>query len=167
MNWIERKKKLITFLNENDIGEINKEQKIKMRKFIKFILFIKFYNDMILHRKLKSITEKFMKSDNMPLFPGFDFKQCFESLIFFLENNCKKVEIQNVLKDVFKTFKEKVVEKDKNENIDEIISVNDQGIKFLITKRDIEEIQQHLMAIKLDGIFDFVDSCNKNTWEPN
>ena len=60
LNWIERKKKLITFLNENDIGEINKEQKIKMRKFIKFILFIKFYNDMILHRNLKSITEKFM-----------------------------------------------------------------------------------------------------------
>lgn len=169
LDWIGRKDELMAFLNEKDIGDIagqNKVQKDKMRKFIKFILFMKFYNDMILHRKLKSITEKFLKSNNMPLFPGFDFNQCFESLKFFLENSSQKIEIQNVLKDVLKTFNETVVGKHRNENIDEIISVNG-GIKFLINKTDIEEMQKHLISIKLDGMFDFVDSCNNNNWSQN
>lgn len=102
----------------------------------------------------------------LPLLPNFDFNQCFDSLQYFIENNVKNEKINTAMKFVY----ENIYENDKNlgsikDDNHEIIDKDENGLYIKIKKEDILEVRNYFTSIKMEDNADFVDLCNKKTWD--
>ena len=56
------------------------------------------------------------------------------------------------------------LEKIKDEN-HEIIENNENGVYIKIKKGDIIEVRNYFKSIKMEKEDDFIDLCNKKTWD--
>ena len=56
------------------------------------------------------------------------------------------------------------LEKIKDEN-HEIIEKNENGVYIKIKKEDIIEVRNYFKSIKMENEDDFIDLCNKKTWD--
>ena len=56
------------------------------------------------------------------------------------------------------------LEKIKDEN-HEIIENNENGVYIKIKKEDIIEVRNYFKGIKMKNEDDFIDLCNKKTWD--
>ena len=97
----------------------------------------------------------------LPLLPNFDFEQVFDSLVYFIENNTKNIQIKTALKFIYdnkyKRDNELGIIMDVNQ---EVIQNDEDGIKFKIKKEDIMEVKEYFKGVKV-GNDEFVDLYNK------
>ena len=159
----EKKKEMIN----NGSKSIDENMKKKITNYFRFHYFVYLTINKIIHRNFtesqKEILEEQKDNDLLPLLPNFDFDQCFNSLEYFIDNNAK---IKKAMKYVYENIyiNDDNLEKIKDEN-HEIIENNENGVYIKIKKEDIIEIRNYFKSIKMENEDDFIDLCNKKTWD--
>ena len=144
--------------------------KKKITNYFRFHYFIYLTTNKIIHRNFtesqKEILEEQKDNDLLPLLPNFDFEQCFNSLEYFIDNNAKNEQIKKAMKYVYENIyvNDNNLEKIKDEN-HEIIENNENGVYIKIKKEDIIEVRNYFKSIKMENEDDFIDLCNKKTWD--
>ena len=149
---------------------IDENMKKKITNYFRFHYFVNLTANKIVHRNFdeyqKKILEELNNDGMLSLLPNFDFNQTFDSLEYFIENNAKNNKINTAMKYVY----ENIYEKDNNlgtikDDKHEIIDNNENGIYFKIKKDDISDVRNYFKNIKMQNNDDFVDLCNKKTWD--
>ena len=162
-------KNKIEQLIKRGIKNIPEDLKPTMAKYFKFHFFLNKVSNKIVHRNFNEEEQKKLKEKKeenlLPLIPGFEFKDCFETLEFFAENGVKNVQLQEAMKMVYES---KYINDDKLGSIRDLkkeVILQDKGcIKFLISKKEIEEIKKYFTNIKI-GEKTFIESCNDKLWD--
>ena len=163
------KEKEKEMINNGSIS-IDENMKKKITNYFRFHYFVNLTTNKIIHRNFtesqKQILEEQKDNDLLPLLPNFDFEQCFNSLEYFIDNNAKNEQIKKAMKYVYENIyvNDNNLEKIKDEN-HEIIENNENGIYIKIKKEDIEEVRNYFKGIKMKNEGDFIDLCNKKTWD--
>ena len=163
------KEKEKEMINNGSIS-IDENMKKKITNYFRFHYFVNLTTNKIIHRNFtesqKKILEEQKDNDLLPLLPNFDFDQCFNSLEYFIDNNAKNEQIKKAMKYVYENIyvNDNNLEKIKDEN-HEIIENNENGIYIKIKKEDIEEVRNYFKGIKMKNEGDFIDLCNKKTWD--
>ena len=162
----EKEKEMIN----NGSKSIDENMKKKITNYFRFHYFVNLTTNKIIHRNFtesqKKILEEQKDNDLLPLLPNFDFDQCFNSLEYFIDNNAKNEQIKKAMKYVYENIyiNDDNLEKIKDEN-HEIIENNENGVYIKIKKEDIIEIRNYFKSIKMENEDDFIDLCNKKTWD--
>ena len=162
----EKEKEMIN----NGSKSIDENMKKKISNYFRFHYFVNLTTNKIIHRNFtesqKEILEEQKDNDLLPLLPNFDFDQCFNSLEYFIDNNAKNEQIKKEMKYVYENIyiNDDNLEKIKDEN-HEIIENNENGVYIKIKKEDIIEIRNYFKIIKMENEDDFIDLCNKKTWD--
>ena len=163
------KEKEKEMINNGSIS-IDENMKKKITNYFCFHYFVNLTTNKIIHRNFtesqKKILEEQKDNDLLPLLPNFDFDQCFNSLEYFIDNNAKNEQIKKAMKYVYENIyvNDNNLEKIKDEN-HEIIENNENGIYIKIKKGDIKEVRNYFKGIKMKNEDDFIDLCNKKTWD--
>ena len=150
---------------ENGAVPIPEDKKKKLVNYFRFHDFVSFVINQIIHRNFqetqKKILEEQKNDDLLPLLPNFDFEQVFDSLVYFIENNTKNIQIKTALKFIYdnkyKLDNELGIIMDVNQ---EVIQNDEDGIKIKIKKEDIMEIKEYFKGVKVRND-EFVDLYNK------
>lgn len=149
---------------------IDENLKKKLTNYFRFHYFVTLATNKIIHRNFSELEKNILEQQNndgmLSLLPNFDFKQTFDSLEYFIENNAKNNKINTAMKYVY----ENIYEKDNNlgtikDDNHEIIDKNENGIYFKITKDDISNVRNYFESIKMENNDNFIDLCNKKTWD--
>ena len=156
------------FNKGGDIRYTPEQQKI-LRKFFRVIFFINKANNRILHNNLSSAVkeaiEKKKENDLLSLLPPNNYAQLFETLKNYLDLNLKNEQFQEALRYVYENA---YIHDDKieiiRENDSEAIKKENDSIKFLITKDEIDEAKKLFDVIKI-GKETFEQVCNAKTYE--
>lgn len=162
----EKEKEMIN----NGSKSIDENMKKKISNYFRFHYFVNLTTNKIIHRNFtesqKKILEEQKDNDLLPLLPNFDFDQCFNSLEYFIDNNAKNEQIKKAMKYVYENIyvNDNNLEKIKDEN-HEIIENNENGVYIKIKKEDIIEVRNYFKSIKMENEDDFIDLCNKKTWD--
>lgn len=162
----EKEKEMIN----NGSKSIDENMKKKISNYFRFHYFVNLTTNKIIHRNFtesqKKILEEQKDNDLLPLLPNFDFEQCFNSLEYFIDNNAKNEQIKKAMKYVYENIyvNDNNLEKIKDEN-HEIIENNENGVYIKIKKEDIIEVRNYFKSIKMEKEDDFIDLCNKKTWD--
>ena len=162
----EKEKEMIN----NGSKSIDENMKKKISNYFRFHYFVNLTTNKIIHRNFtesqKKILEEQKDNDLLPLLPNFDFDQCFNSLEYFIDNNAKNEQIKKAMKYVYENIyvNDNNLEKIKDEN-HEIIENNENGVYIKIKKEDIIEVRNYFKSIKMEKEDDFIDLCNKKTWD--
>ena len=146
----------------------SKNEKEKLRKFFKSIFFVNKVNNRTMHNNLTTnlqndINKYKTKEDELllSLIPPMSFDQLFKSLSFYIENNAKNPQIQEVMKHVYEN--EYILDKDlkeiKDTDCEAIKKEKDGSIQLLITLEEINEAKSIFLDIK-----DFAKECQMKTW---
>ena len=154
----------------NGSKSIEENLKKKITNYFRFHYFVYLTANKIIHRNFTEYQKKILEEQNndgiLSLLPNFDFKQTFDSLEYFIENNAKNKKIKTAMKYVYENIYEKDNDlgaiKDDNH---EIIDKNEDGIYFKIKKDDISYVRNYFQNIKMENNDDFIDLCNKKTWD--
>ena len=159
--------KVIDFLNKNDNKIYSNVQKLKLKKFLKTLFFINKVHNKILHNNLSSDEidtlnkMKYEDGELLPLIPILGYDQLFETLGFYIENNTKINQIQEVMKYIYnndyKNDKELYSVKDET---GEAIRIEGDKIKLILTKEEINDVKNIFSQIK-----DFKTLCSIKTWD--
>ena len=159
--------KVIDFLNKNDNTMYSNVQKLKLKKFLKTLFFINKVHNKILHNNLSSDEidtlnkMKYEDGELLPLIPILGYDQLFETLGFYIENNTKINQIQEVMKYIYnndyKDDKELYSVKDET---GEAIRLEGDKIKLILTKEEINDVKNIFSQIK-----DFKTLCSIKTWD--
>ena len=163
------KEKEKEMINNGSIS-IDENMKKKITNYFRFHYFVNLTTNKIIHRNFtesqKKILEEQKDNDLLPLLPNFDFDQCFNSLEYFIDNNAKNEQIKKAMKYVYENIyvNDNNLEKIKDEN-HEIIENNENGVYIKIKKEDIKEVRNYFKGIKMKNEDDFIDLCNKKTWD--
>jgi hypothetical protein len=164
-------KTIMNYFNKNDTKDeiYTLKQKKILRKFFRVIFFINKANNRILHNNLSSAVneaiEKKEKSDFLSLLPPNNYAQLFETLKNYLDLNVKNEQLQEAFKFVYKydyINDDKI--KDIKDNNSEAIKKENDSIKFLITKEEIDEAKKLFDVIKI-GNETFDQLCNAKTYD--
>ena len=131
--------------------------------------FINKANNRILHNNLSSAVkeaiEKKKENDLLSLLPPNNYAQLFETLKNYLDLNLKNEQFQEALRYVYENA---YIHDDKIEiirkNDSEAIKKENDSIKFLITKDEIDEAKKLFDVIKI-GKETFEQVCNAKTYE--
>ena len=158
-------KNIMEYLNKNE-GNYSKEDKKILRKFFKSLFFTNKANNKILHRNLstrvqEAINEVANKDDLLPLIPVSCYAQLFDSLGFYIENNMKDHQVQEVMKYVYINdyISDDELGKIKDDK-EEAIRLENGYVKMLITKEEINNVKE--IFSKIDG---FALDCDLKTWD--
>ena len=177
----DKAKAIIEYLENNDKEKIKKmmdngsesvdeKLKKKLANYFRFHYFVYLVINKIIHRNFSDEQKKILaeksSDDVLPLLPNFDFDQCFDSLEYFIENNTKNNIINTAMNYVY----EKIYKEDKNlgsiKDVNhEIIDNDENGIYIKIKKEDILDVRNYFKSIKMKNNDDFIDLCNKKTWD--
>lgn len=153
---------------DNGTKSIDENLKKKLTNYFRFHYFVTLATNKIIHRNFSELEKNILEQQNndgmLFLLPNFDFKQTFDSLEYFIENNAKNNKINTAMKYVY----ENIYEKDNNlgtikDDNHEIIDKNENGIYFKITKDDISNVRNYFESIKMENNDNFIDLCNKKT----
>ena len=105
----------------------------------------------------KKILEEQKNDDLLPLLPYLYFEKVFGSLVYFIENNSKNIQIKTALKFIndnkYKLDNELGTIMDANQ---EVIKNDEDEIKIKIKKEDIMEVKEYFKRVKV-GNDEFVD----------
>ena len=158
-------KNIMEYLNKNE-GNYSEEDKKILRKFFKSLFFTNKVNNKILHRNLstrvqEAINEVANKDDLLPLIPVSCYAQLFDSLSFYIENNMKDHQVQEVMKYVYINdyISDDELGKIKDDK-EEAIRLENGYVKMLITKEEINNVKE--IFSKIDG---FALDCDLKTWD--
>ena len=171
---------IIRYLEEKDVTKIQKwksdttpdisdDLKQKLSKYFKLHFFINTVTNKLIHRNFDEEQKKLLKSNNnnglLSLIPGFDFDNCFDTIGYFIENSVKDEQVQTAMKFVYdsKYINDIGLELLKDTN-KEVIKKDQNGISFLITKKDIEEVRNYFKNIKINNE-PFTKICNDTLWD--
>jgi hypothetical protein len=162
----ENKMKSMQYLNSPILQQ---DLKQKLGKYFKLHFFVNKVINKIVHRNFedekKRIIEEQKDNELLPLIPSFDFDQCFNSLIYCIENTSKNKQMQTVMSIV---YEQKYINDEDLESIrddkEEVIKKDENGISFLINKNEIEYIRNYFKSIKI-GDETFAKKCNDKTWD--
>ena len=171
IEYLENKdKEKVNNMINNGSKSIDENIKKKLTNYFRFHYFVYLSANKIIHRNFKELQQKILKEQKddgmLSLLPNFDFNQCFDSLEFFIENNAKNNKINTAMKFVY----ENIYKKDQNlgaikDDKHEVIDINENGIYFKIKKDDISVVKNYFQNIKMENNDNFVDLCNKKTWD--
>ena len=156
--------------NNNNIQDssLNDDLKKKLIKFLKYIYFMNEYLNKMLHKRLKSSTEKMLKDlkndeNYYKLFPGFYYTQWFESLNFFVNDTTSNEEIQKILKDVYDEYISFSKIREVLDLSKEVIDNNGDKISILITENEINDVKEYFKKIKINNN-SLENWCNITPW---
>ena len=160
---------IMDYFNKGGDEKYTPEQQKILRKFFRVIFFINKANNRILHNNLSSAVkeaiEKKKENDLLSLLPPNNYAQLFETLKNYLDLNLKNEQFQEALRYVYENA---YIHDDKieiiRENDSEAIKKEDDSIKFLITKDEIDEAKKLFDVIKI-GKETFEQVCNAKTYE--
>ena len=160
---------IMDYFNKGGDEKYTPEQQKILRKFFRVIFFINKANNRILHNNLSSAVkeaiEKKKENDLLSLLPPNNYAQLFETLKNYLDLNLKNEQFQEALRYVYENA---YIHDDKieiiRENDFEAIKKEDDSIKFLITKDEIDEAKKLFDVIKI-GNETFEQVCNAKTYE--
>ena len=179
-NNFEKLKAVIDFIIETDENKLKTMQydkapiipadlRQKLAKYFRLHFFLNKVSNKIVHRNFteeqKRLLEEQNNDDILPLIPGFDFEQCFKTLEYYIENNIKNKQLKTVVEMVYneKYINDKKLGPIKDDNGD-VIKKGENGITFLMEKKDIEEIKNYFKSINIRED-SFVDLCNNKLWD--
>lgn len=129
--------------------------RINLLKFFKFHFFLNKVLNKLLHRNIteqcQSLLEQQKEMDIYPLFPGFNFSQCFESLEYFVNKSSKNSQVQTIMKYVYDNLyqNEKGLE-NIYDNSKAVICPRGDIIEISLSKNDIENTKNYFENLKLD-----------------
>ena len=160
---------IMDYFNKGGDEKYTPEQQKILRKFFRVIFFINKANNRILHNNLSSAVkkaiEKKKENDLLSLLPPNNYAQLFETLKNYLDLNLKNEQFQEALRYVYENA---YIHDDKieiiRENDSEAIKKENDSIKFLITKDEIDEAKKLFDVIKI-GNETFEQVCNAKTYE--
>jgi len=160
---------IMDYFNKGGDEKYTPEQQKILRKFFRVIFFINKANNRILHNNLSSAVkeaiEKKKENDLLSLLPPNNYAQLFETLKNYLDLNLKNEQFQEALRYVYENA---YIHDDKieiiRENDSEAIKKENDSIKFLITKDEIDEAKKLFDVIKI-GKETFEQVCNAKTYE--
>ena len=160
---------IMDYFNKGGDEKYTPEQQKILRKFFRVIFFINKANNRILHNNLSSAVkeaiEKKKENDLLSLLPPNNYAQLFETLKNYLDLNLKNEQFQEALRYVYENA---YIHDDKieiiRENDFEAIKKENDSIKFLITKDEIDEAKKLFDVIKI-GNETFEQVCNAKTYE--
>ena len=149
--------------------KIPKKLKITIAKYLKLHFFINKVNNKIIHRNFskeeKEILSKLKEKEVMPLIPDMDFEQCFQSLIFYVENYYKNSQYQEAMKNM---YIEKYINDDGlgpvKDSKKQVLKLDNDGVKILLSVDDIEEVKKYFEKIQI-GNSSFPEECNSKIWD--
>lgn len=170
--------KLKTIINclegkiENEKAKnINPEMRVKLVKFFKFHFFINKVINKIMHRNIseecQSLLDQQKEEDILPLFPGFNFSQCFESLEYFVDKSLENPQVQIIMKYVYDNMYKNDSELENIYDENKIVIIpKDDRIKISLNKNDIKSVKNYFEKLELD-IYNrpFAELCNEKSWD--
>ena len=148
---------------------LKRDLKKKLSKYFKLHFFINKVINKIIHRNFddekKRILEETKDNELIPLIPGFDFDQCFNSLIYYIENSSKNKQLQAAMLIVYdqKYINDIDLESIRDEE-EEVIKKDEKGISFLIEKNELEDVRNYFKSITIEDET-FVKKCNDKMWD--
>ena len=180
-NPFEKLKAVIDYTKEEDTDKLKEMQydptktipdgiKIKLLNYFKLHFFLNKVSNKIVHRNFSEEEKRILKEQNnddnlMPLIPGFDFDQCFDTLHFFIENNAKNDQIKKAMKIV---YDEKYINDENLGSIKdingEVIKKDENGIHILYKKEDLQAVRNYFQKLNINNE-SFVKLCNDKVWD--
>lgn len=160
-------KNIMQYLKGDDVTKFSQKEKKILSKFFKSLFFVNKVNNKILHRNMDSITQKAINdmknNDLLSLIPLSNYNQLFDSLAFYVENNIKNNQVQEVMKYVYNSeyINDNGLGKIKDEEKEAIeMDENEKCVRMLITKDEINSAKE--LFSKING---FAHDCDIKTWD--
>ena len=174
-NKFERLKAIMEFLEDKNTLKTGKtpiipqDFKKKLGKYFKLHFFVNKVRNKIINRNFEEDEQRILEQqkDNelLSLIPSFDFDQCFDSLIYYIENSSKNKQLQTAMRII---YEQKYINDEELELIrdinQEVIKKDENGISFLMEKNEIEEVKNYFKSIYI-GQESFDKKFNDMAWD--
>lgn len=174
-NNFEKIKTIIKCLEENfkneKLDNIQPEMKQILVKYFRFHFFLNKVFNKIMHRNIskqcQNLLENQKENDISPLFPGFNFSQCFKSLEYFVDKSVNNPQVQTIMKYVYDNkYKNDKYLDNIFDSAKTVICPENDAIKINFNKNEIKRVKEYFESLQMTRYNkSFVELCDEKSWD--